>query len=332
MSHSIKDLYISEKDREFKKKKKIVYLQGDDIGYREVEGNRKDISDQNIKNEFLFLELEKKMRFRDIIKQYKLFFNKKFKLYSRDYIESLVKLLDNNEKDYLEKRKQLSLSRKKIKIFHSSENLNFNSTSNYSLRKNIQSSGINSPKSLMIDNSDKEIVNLNSKRKNKNKDKIIPCIKLERLKKKIKLMNNNEFQLNKKKFKLQNYHHSKRFFVGKLTKKTDSFATIDINNNETITSNENKIKEEKNFNIINLKRNSKSNLLNNIMRRSNSSNSFFDENLKENSILYQRLTGRTFFRKGTIKTIDAMKSNPLIFQKPYSFLGDFIKNHEGFKN
>ena len=175
MSHSIKDLYISEKDREFKKKKKIVYLQGDDIGYREVEGNRKDISDQNIKNEFLFLELEKKMRFRDIIKQYKLFFNKKFKLYSRDYIESLVKLLDNNEKDYLEKRKQLSLSRKKIKIFHSSENLNFNSASN-SLRKN-QSSGINSPKSLIIDNSDKEIVNLNSKRKNKNKDKIIPCIK-----------------------------------------------------------------------------------------------------------------------------------------------------------
>ena len=60
MSHSIKDLYVSEKDREFKKKKKIVYLQGDDIGYREVEGNRKDISDQNIKNEFLFLELEKK--------------------------------------------------------------------------------------------------------------------------------------------------------------------------------------------------------------------------------------------------------------------------------
>ena len=270
------------------------------------------------------------MRFRDIIKQYKLFFNKKFKLYSRDYIESLVKLLDNNEKDYLEKRKQLSLSRKKIKIFHSSENLNFNSASN-SLRKN-QSSGINSPKSLIIDNSDKEIVNLNSKRKNKNKDKIIPCIKLERLKKKIKLMNNNEFQLNKKKFKLQNYHHSKRFFVGKLTKKTDSLATIDINNNETITSNENKIKEEKNFNIINLKRNSKSNLMNNIMRRSNSSNSFFDENLKENSILYQRLTGRTFFRKGTIKTIDAMKSNPIIFQKPFSFLGDFIKYHEGFKN
>ena len=115
-------------------------------------------------------------------------------------------------------------------------------------------------------------------------------------------------------------------------KKTDSLATIDINNNETITSNENKIKEEKNFNIINLKRNSKSNLMNNIMRRSNSSNSFFDENLKENSILYQRLTGRTFFRKGTIKTIDAMKSNPIIFQKPFSFLGDFIKYHEGFKN
>ena len=182
-------------------------------------------------------------------------------------------------------------------------------------RKN-QSSGINSPKSLIIDNSDKEIVNLNSKRKNKNKDKIIPCIKLERLKKKIKQMNNNEFQFNKKKFKLQNSNYSKRFFVGKLTKKTDSLATIDINNNETITSNENKIKEEKNFNIINLKRNSKSNLMNNIMRRSNSSNSFFDENLKENSILYQRLTGRTFFRKGTIKTIDAMKSNPIIFQKP----------------
>ena len=321
---------LVKKIENLKKKKKIVYLQGDDIGYREVEGNRKDISDQNIKNEFLFLELEKKMRFRDIIKQYKLFFNKKFKLYSRDYIESLVKLLDNNEKDYLEKRKQLSLSRKKIKIIHSSENLNFNSASN-SLRKN-QSSGINSPKSLIIDNSDKEIVNLNSKRKNKNKDKIIPCIKLERLKKKIKQMNNNEFQFNKKKFKLQNSNYSKRFFVGKLTKKTDSLATIDINNNETITSNENKIKEEKNFNIINLKRNSKSNLMNNIMRRSNSSNSFFDENLKENSILYQRLTGRTFFRKGTIKTIDAMKSNPIIFQKPYSFLGDFIKYHEGFKN
>jgi hypothetical protein len=58
------------------------------------------------------------MRLKDIIRQYKLFFNKKFNLYNKKYIDNLVELLENNDKDYLIKRKKLTLSKKKIRFFN----------------------------------------------------------------------------------------------------------------------------------------------------------------------------------------------------------------------
>ena len=42
------------------------------------------------------------------------------------------------------------------------------------------------------------------------------------------------------------------------------------------------------------------------------------------------MIGKNYFRKGPIRTIDAMKKNPILFQKPYSIIGDYIKAHHGF--
>ena len=47
------------------------------------------------------------------VKQYELFFNIKLKHYTNDYLEQITKLLALNEKDYLQKRKELNETRKK---------------------------------------------------------------------------------------------------------------------------------------------------------------------------------------------------------------------------
>ena len=41
---SAKNLYLSEKDQDFNHRR-IISLQGDDIGFKTVQGNRKDVID-----------------------------------------------------------------------------------------------------------------------------------------------------------------------------------------------------------------------------------------------------------------------------------------------
>ena len=108
---SIKNLYVSEK--EMKHQSKMVVLQGDDIYFKEVKGNRKNLFESKWKNTFTLDEIERKMRYNDICKQYELFFNIKLKHYTNDYLEQITKLLALNEKDYLQKRKELNETRKK---------------------------------------------------------------------------------------------------------------------------------------------------------------------------------------------------------------------------
>ena len=313
------------------KKRRIVSLQGDDIVFREVVGNRKDVIDQLMKhNKVVIDEIEKKMRLKDIVRQYKLFFNKKFNLYNKKYIDNLVDLLENNDKDYLIKRKKLTLSKKKVKFFQSPEMKTDIFNSIKSLKKKNFTETISNLKTIQNNFSARNSINVIYDRNKKNEIKPrISSFRIDDLKEKLK---NNKLRLNKHKAKIkEDIHSSKRFFVGKLTKKQYSL-NIDSNYSETIFSIDNKENENKNLTNNFSGNTTNSNVSNTIVNSVNKikSNTFFDESLNENSYVYLRMTGKNYFRKGPIRTIDAMKKNPIIFQKPYSIIGDYIKAHNGF--
>ena len=325
----MQDFYKNENNSQ-EKKRRIVSLQGDDIVFREVVGNRKDVIDQLMKhNKVVIDEIEKKMRLKDIIRQYKLFFNKKFNLYNKKYIDTLVDLLENNDKDYLIKRKKLTLSKKKVNFFHSPEMKKDIFNSIKSFRKKHFNQTTSNLNTIQNNFSESNSINVLYDRNNNNEIKpIISSFRIDDLKKKFK---NHKLKLNKHKPKIkENLPTSKRFFVGKLTKKQYSL-NIETNNSESIFSIDNKENENKNL-INNFSGNTTksnfSNIINNIIIRKN--NTFFNESINENSYIYQRITGKNSFRKGPIRTIDVMKKNPIIFQKPYSLIGDYIKSHQGF--
>ena len=112
---STQNLYMSEKDQEYQKRR-IISLQGDEIGFKLVHGNRKDVIDMKKTREQILDNMEKKMRFNDIVKQYNLFFNKKLNLYDKKYLNDLADILDSNDRNYLEQRKIIE-SKKKIDYF-----------------------------------------------------------------------------------------------------------------------------------------------------------------------------------------------------------------------
>ena len=112
----MQNLYMSEKDRDFIKKRVIGFENGD-IVFKDVEGYRKDVLDVKLGKEIILDNMEKKMRLFDVIKQYELFFNEKLKIYDKKYIDELVELLDDNSLDYLKKRKKLNISKKNIPFF-----------------------------------------------------------------------------------------------------------------------------------------------------------------------------------------------------------------------
>ncbi len=101
---SAKNLYLSEKDQNFNHRR-IISLQGDEIGFRTVHGNRKDVIDMKKNRDQILDEMEKKMRFHDIVKQYNLFFNKRLKVYDKKYLNDLIDILDSNDRNYIKQRK-----------------------------------------------------------------------------------------------------------------------------------------------------------------------------------------------------------------------------------
>ena len=57
--------------------------------------------------------------------------------------------------------------------------------------------------------------------------------------------------------------------------------------------------------------------------------SCFEESLNENSLMAKKLRNQNFFlRRQQIKTLDIIKKNPMIFQRPFSMLGDYYKSHK----
>ncbi len=347
---SIKNLYVSEKDK--KHQSKIVVLQGDDIYFKEVKGNRKNFFESKMKNTFTLDEIERKMRYKDICKQYELFFNIKLKKYNTDYLEGITKLLALNEKDYIKKRKELINKRKKkfspLKTATNflkkkeKENLEMKkmsqTTANFNFPKIDSNINTNNNTNINITNN---INTEDNNQNNENKFLIVdsdlpePPIFLSPSKQRTNIEDNNSG------------NKEMRFFVNKITKKRGSY--INIEENEEIKQKmeeeklhleeENHIKDRKKFHKIfkldvddNEEQNKKKKDVNtfnkthyysnNVSSYLDGKNSFFDS--KEIQKIYN---GRNH---NIVPFKYARKPNSLKKVIPNSFIGDFLKGHKNF--
>jgi len=347
---SIKNLYVSEKDK--KHQSKIVVLQGDDIYFKEVKGNRKNFFESKMKNTFTLDEIERKMRYKDICKQYELFFNIKLKKYNTDYLEGITKLLALNEKDYIKKRKELINKRKKkfspLKTATNflkkkeKENLEMKkmsqTTANFNFPKIDSNINTNNNTNINITNN---INTEDNNQNNENKFLIVdsdlpePPIFLSPSKQRTNIEDNNSG------------NKEMRFFVNKITKKRGSY--INIEENEEIKQKmeeeklhleeENHIKDRKKFHKIfkldvddNEEQNKKKKDVNtfnkthyysnNVSSYLDGKNSFFDS--KEIQKIYN---GRNH---NIVPFKYARKPNSLKKIIPNSFIGDFLKGHKNF--
>ena len=347
---SIKNLYVSEKDK--KHQSKIVVLQGDDIYFKEVKGNRKNFFESKMKNTFTLDEIERKMRYKDICKQYELFFNIKLKKYNTDYLEGITKLLALNEKDYIKKRKELINKRKKkfspLKTATNflkkkeKENLEMKkmsqTTANFNFPKIDSNINTNNNTNINITNN---INTEDNNQNNENKFLIVdsdlpePPIFLSPSKQRTSIEDNNSG------------NKEMRFFVNKITKKRGSY--INIEENEEIKQKmeeeklhleeENHIKDRKKFHKIfkldvddNEEQNKKKKDVNtfnkthyysnNVSSYLDGKNSFFDS--KEIQKIYN---GRNH---NIVPFKYARKPNSLKKVIPNSFIGDFLKGHKNF--
>ena len=347
---SIQNLYVSEKDK--KHQSKIVVLQGDDIYFKEVKGNRKNFFESKMKNTFTLDEIERKMRYKDICKQYELFFNIKLKKYNTDYLEGITKLLALNEKDYIKKRKELINKRKKkfspLKTATNflkkkeKENLEMKkmsqTTANFNFPKIDSNINTNNNTNINITNN---INTEDNNQNNENKFLIVdsdlpePPIFLSPSKQRTNIEDNNSG------------NKEMRFFVNKITKKRGSY--INIEENEEIKQKmeeeklhleeENHIKDRKKFHKIfkldvddNEEQNKKKKDVNtfnkthyysnNVSSYLDGKNSFFDS--KEIQKIYN---GRNH---NIVPFKYARKPNSLKKIIPNSFIGDFLKGHKNF--
>jgi len=308
------------------KKKRIVAFSGGDITFKDVEGYRKDVVDVKMGREVVLDRMEKKMRLLDIIKQYELFFNQKLKIYDKKYIDELVELLDNNDIDYLDKRIKLIETKKtfplfktlngfhKQKLFNTIENNEkkyMNKTTNGFNRKGRRFERRITTRTLLSQFD-------NSSQKNG----------LEAFNKAI------EFQ--KKHYYLNTCSNldskrEKKLFLNKIIKKKSETINMKKDEEELIDFEKNDLKLDSNslrrlsfFSKINSEHKSKDN--------NNKFCSYFDESLGENSYISKRIRNEKHIPKGEpIKTLDIIKTNPIIFKRPFSMLGDYYKSHKFIK-
>ena len=333
---STQNLYVSEKDQDYKKRK-IITFQGDDIGFKIVHGNRKDVIDMKLNREHVIDNMEKKMRFNDIVKQYNLFFNKKLKVYDKKYINDLVDLLDNNDFDYSKKRKLIEFN-KKIRLFHNSnENLSKNYLKTIEPKNNIKNYFNQTSKNFKFNSKLKKSIRLIKRQEsfkrvlseNEIKEEEINSLEIQKIKSHNDLLYSPTInnKLNEK--NLESNKKEKRYYVSKISKKK-TLSNLDAQN--LIFSFEKK--SERMETLDSYKRRylsylSDSNLRMNVNNNNKYNSSYFDESLKEKSYVLKKFRREKLIPLGCrIRTIDIIKSKPLIFQKPFSMLGEFYKRYK----
>jgi hypothetical protein len=309
------------------KKKRIVAFSGGDITFKDVEGYRKDVVDVKMGREVVLDRMEKKMRLFDIIKQYELFFNQKLKIYDKKYINELVELLDNNDIDYLDKRIRLIESKKTFPLFKT-----LNSFQNKKLFSTIE----NNEKKYMSKTSN------GFNRKGRRFERRVTTRSLlsqfDNSSQKDGLEAfNKAIEFEKKHYYLNtspnlSSNQEKNLFFNKIIKKKSEKINMKKDEEELIDFERNNLK----FNSINntlrrlsffSKPNQEDKLDNN-----NKFSSYFEESLGENSYISKRIRNEKHIPKGEpIKTLDIIKTNPMIFKRPFSMLGDYYKSHKFIK-
>ena len=146
---------------------------------------------------------------------------------------------------------------------------------------------------------------------------------------------------------------SKRFTIKKIKSQSYLFSSISSNKNyKKIERNDkyckfylNKISKKPlnsdlNQNYISLFRKSEKNKMLKLNKRNNSSyfshfnfnnkhSSYFEEEIKEKSYVCKKIRNEKLFPLGrNIKTIEIIEKKPILFQKPFSILGEFYIRHK----
>ena len=121
MSSGIPNLYkpdyARERGQHEELKKQIVGLSGGNLTYRTVYGNHKDIVDiRKPRHEEMFEKINRKIKYKQIVRRYEVFFNQKLNKYTPQYISSLSELLTKKTKGYSNKRKDLTLKNEAFNI------------------------------------------------------------------------------------------------------------------------------------------------------------------------------------------------------------------------
>lgn len=112
-THDIKNLYkpnyIQEK-KFVRDSRRLVSLKDGQLAYKVVFGNRKDIVDCRMKRyEDKVIKMQRRMDFLNRIRSQELLLNKKNTKLSPEYLEKMYELLNKNDKDYVNKRSELTL-------------------------------------------------------------------------------------------------------------------------------------------------------------------------------------------------------------------------------
>ena len=328
---SFQNIYLKEKNREYHNKRRIISLNGEEIGFKLVHGNRKDVVDTISNKEQVFDNMENRMKFRDICKQYNLFFNKKLRIYDKKYLNDLADILDTNHKDYIKERKLIE-SQKNMRLHHSNKSI-----------KNVKTlNTIETSSSVNI----KKKNNFNTNFKTNKKFKKINDIPTEET---IKNTLNDVHNIKKEKTEKL----SKRLKIKKIKSQSYLFSSISSNKNyKKIERNDkyckiylNKISKKHlnsdlNQNYISLFRKSEKNKMLKLNKKNNSSyfshsnfnnkhSSYFEEEIKEKSYVCKKIRNEKLFPLGrNIKTIEIIQKKPILFQKPFSILGEFYISHK----
>ena len=88
--------------------RKLVSLNGDEIDYKVIFGPKLEmVYTREKKKESNYDIMQSKLRLKNIVKLYELSFNKQLNKYSSKYLKDMFNLLNQNDKDYIEKRKLL---------------------------------------------------------------------------------------------------------------------------------------------------------------------------------------------------------------------------------
>ena len=328
---SFQNIYLKEKNKEYHNKRRIISLNGDEIGFKLVHGNRKDVVDIISNKEHVFDNMENKMKFRDICKQYTLFFNKKLRIYDKKYLNDLADILDTNHKDYIKERKFIE-SQKNMRLHHSNKNIKnvkplntietsssinikkkYNFNTSFKIKKKIKK--INDiHREETIKNTLNDVQNI----KYEKTDKLSKRLKIQKIKSQSYLFSSIRTNMNYKKMERNDTYC--KFYLNKKSKKP---LRSDLNQKDISPYR----KSQKNEILKLNKRNNSSYL--SYSNFNNKHSSYFDEEIGEKSYVCKKIRNEKLFPLGcNIKTIEIIQKKPLLFQKPFSILGEFYKRHK----